>query len=108
MKKLGVESFSKFVQMGEKVVEFTADWCPDCKRIEPDLPEIERKFADRYEFGILDVDEATQIAEQYNVKGIPTFLIFKDGEEIGRLPSRDAKTKEQIETFLEGMSQKKL
>ncbi|RAL24495.1 thioredoxin family protein [Thermoflavimicrobium daqui] len=107
MKKLGEDSFAPFVQMGDKVVEFTADWCPDCKRIEPDLPAIEDQFQNHYTFASLNVDEAPSIAEQYNVKGIPTFLIFKDGEEIGRLPSRDAKTKEQIESFLAGMSQKK-
>lgn len=104
MKKLQNESFTSFIESGKKVVEFSADWCIDCKRIAPDLPEIEQKFADQFLFAELDVDKSREIAEQYNVKGIPTFIVFNDGQEIGRLPSRDAKTKEQVTDFLSGLS----
>ena len=41
-----------------------------------------------------------EIADEYNVKGIPTFIVYRDGKEVDRLPSRHAKTKEQIESFL--------
>ncbi|MBA4496204.1 thioredoxin family protein [Paenactinomyces guangxiensis] len=103
MEKLNSESFSSFIREGDKVVEFSADWCVDCKRIAPDMPAIAEEFADKFSFAVLDVDESRNIAEQYDVKGIPTFIVFRNGEEVDRLPSRNAKTKEQIETFLSGL-----
>ncbi|TCS95703.1 thioredoxin family protein [Hazenella coriacea] len=103
MKKLNLDTFQPFIQEGKKVVEFSADWCIDCKRIAPDLPAIEQKFSSSFEFAELDVDAVRAVAEKYNVKGIPTFIVFSDGTEVGRLPSRNAKTKEQVEEFLSSM-----
>ncbi|MDN4594345.1 thioredoxin family protein [Polycladomyces subterraneus] len=104
MEKLNQQSFAQFIASGKKVVEFNAGWCVDCKRVAPFLPEIEKKFSSNFQFGEIDVDESRSIAEQYNVRGIPTFIVFEDGRETGRLPSREAKTQEQIETFLEQMA----
>lgn len=101
MKKIDQHSFDDFITNGRKVVEFSAEWCVDCKRVAPDMPHLAQKFADQFAFAEIDVDEARAIAEKYVVKGIPTFIVFEDGKEIGRLPSRFAKTKEQIETFLQ-------
>lgn len=101
MNKLTQQDFQNFIESGKKVVEFSASWCIDCKRIAPDLPEIEGQFQGKYDFAELDVDNAREVAEKYNVKGIPTFIVFQDGKEVDRLPSRDAKTKEQVVEFLE-------
>jgi thioredoxin len=98
---LNEKSFASFTNSGSKVVEFTADWCGDCKRIAPDMPEITQAFENNFQFAEIDVDSEQQVAEQYNVKGIPTFIVFEEGKEVGRLPSRDAKTKEQVMDFLE-------
>jgi thioredoxin-like negative regulator of GroEL len=103
MRKVNQETFHAFIESGKKVVEFSADWCIDCKRIAPDLPAIEEQFREQFDFAELDVDESRTIAEEYNVKGIPTFIVFENGKEVGRLPSRDAKTKEQVVAFLSGM-----
>ena len=46
-------------------------------------------------------DELMEPAQDYEVMGIPSLLIFKDGDKIAHLHSRDAKTKEQVETFLQ-------
>jgi thioredoxin len=100
MQKVNKDTFASFIAEGSKVVEFSADWCVDCKRVAPDMPEIAAKFAGQFDFAELDVDESRAIAEEYNVKGIPTFIIFRDGKEVDRLPSRYAKTKEQIVEFL--------
>jgi thioredoxin len=107
MQKLDKDRFGSFIAEGNKVVEFSADWCVDCKRVAPDLPDIAAKFAHQFDFAELDVDESRTIAEEYNVKGIPTFIVFKNGKEVGRLPSRNAKTKEQIEAFLEEYTETK-
>jgi thioredoxin-like negative regulator of GroEL len=99
---LNEKSFASFTNSGSKVVEFSADWCGDCKRIAPDMPEITQSFTN-YQFAEIDVDSEQQVAERYNVKGIPTFIVFEEGKEVGRLPSRDAKTKEQVMDFLNSM-----
>jgi thioredoxin-like negative regulator of GroEL len=99
---LNEKSFASFTNSGSKVVEFIADWCGDFKRIAPDMPEITQSFTN-YQFAEIDVDSEQQVAERYNVKGIPTFIVFEEGKEVGRLPSRDAKTKEQVMDFLNSM-----
>ena len=101
MKKLDKGNFHEFISEGDKVVEFYADWCIDCKRIAPDMPSIVDRFSERFEFAEIDVDQSKEIAEEYNVKGIPTFIVYRDGKEVDRLLSRHAKTKEQIESFLD-------
>ncbi|TCP69598.1 thioredoxin family protein [Baia soyae] len=100
MKELQTNTFPEFITAGRKVVEFSADWCIDCKRILPDLPEIENTFSSTFDFAMIDVDESQEVAQQFQVKGIPTFIVFENGKEVGRLPSRNAKTKEQVVTFL--------
>lgn len=101
MNKLNQEAFERFIESGKKVVEFTASWCIDCKRIAPDIPEIVEQFKDTYQFAEIDVDAEKDVAEKFSVKGIPTFIVFENGKEVGRLPSRYAKTKEQVVEFLE-------
>lgn len=103
MEMLTEKAFAEFTKSGRKVVEFSAGWCIDCKRIAPDMPEITQQFASDFHFAELDVDAQQAVAEQYNVKGIPTFIVFEEGKEVGRLPSRDAKTKEQVIDFLDSM-----
>jgi thioredoxin-like negative regulator of GroEL len=103
MEMLNEKSFASFTSSGKKVVEFTTTWCGDCKRIAPDMPEITQSFADSFQFAEIDADDEQAVAEQYNVKGIPTFIVFEEGKEVGRLPSRFAKTKEQVMEFLDSM-----
>lgn len=103
MKMLNGKTFADFTHSGRKVVEFTTTWCGDCKRIAPDIPEITQTFADTFQFAEIDADNDQEIAQQFNVKGIPTFIVFEEGKEVGRLPSRYAKTKEQVVEFLDSM-----
>ncbi|MFD1019081.1 thioredoxin family protein [Thalassobacillus hwangdonensis] len=84
---------------GKSVFLFTADWCPDCRVIEPFMPEVEEKFAD-YTFVMVDRDAFLQVCIDHDVFGIPSFLAFENGEELGRFVSKDRKTQEEIEAFL--------
>ncbi|GEN51763.1 thioredoxin family protein [Halobacillus faecis] len=83
---------------------FSADWCPDCRVIEPFLPELEDKYSD-WTFVYVDRDQFIHICAENDVFGIPSFLAFKDGEEVGRFVSKDRKTKEQIEEFINKLDQ---
>lgn len=61
------------------LVDFFATWCGPCKMMSPIVDEIAEENADIV-VGKLDVDEADELAEKYDVSSIPTLLVFKNGE----------------------------
>ena len=87
---------------GKVVLFFTADWCPDCRFIKPAMPEIEQDFSD-YPFYEVDRDENIDLAAELNVFGIPSFIVYDNGKEIGRFVNKDRKTKQQVEDFLNNL-----
>ncbi|GMA08712.1 thiol reductase thioredoxin [Tetragenococcus halophilus subsp. flandriensis] len=94
-----VEDLANYVENGENVFCFMADWCGDCRFIKPYLPEIEADFPD-LQFIEVDRDQYIEIAKMWNILGIPSFVVIKNGEERGRFVSKNRKTKEEIEDFL--------
>ena len=72
------------------LVDFWAEWCGPCKAIGPALEEISEARGDAISIVKLNIDENPLTPQKYNVRGIPTLLIFKDGEvvaeKIGALP----------------------
>ncbi|WP_258007258.1 thioredoxin family protein [Staphylococcus sp. 17KM0847] len=78
---------------------FTANWCPDCRVIEPGLPSLEKKY-DTFNFVTIDRDEFIDLAIAHNIMGIPSFLVFKNGQQVGEYIGKERKTIEQIDTFL--------
>ena len=82
------------------VMMFSANWCPDCMFIKPFIPGIEEKYKN-LKFYLLNRDECMDIAIQYDVLGIPSFVCFKKGKEISRFVSTLKKTKEEIEAYLD-------
>ncbi|WP_053218870.1 thioredoxin family protein [Virgibacillus senegalensis] len=93
------EAFSQW-KKSKTIFMFSADWCPDCRVIEPLLPEIETKF-DQYTFIYVDRDKFIDLCAELDIFGIPSFLAFSEDKEIGRFVSKDRKTKEEIEAFIE-------
>ena len=99
IKELNVGSFKSFIEKGNSVVDFWAEWCGPCKVMGPAF-DTAAKEIDEVNFGKVDVDTQTDIAQEYNIMGIPALLFFKDGELIdqtsGAMPSEDviAKIKE--------------
>ena len=101
MKKLAsMEEFQQFKESGKHIFLFSADWCPDCRVIEPILPEIEAKY-NNYTFVYVDRDQFIDLCIELDVFGIPSFVAFANGQELGRFVSKDRKTKEEIEQFIE-------
>lgn len=90
------------LKKGKFVLFFTAGWCPDCQFIKPAMPEIEKDFAD-YKFYSVDRDENIDLAAELNIFGIPSFVVYQDGQEIGRLVNKDRKSKQQVEDFLRNL-----
>ncbi|MBM7586158.1 thiol-disulfide isomerase/thioredoxin [Bacillus pakistanensis] len=95
------EAFEELIAGSSPVIiKFFANWCPDCRRMDMFIDEIMDQF-NQYKWYELNRDEFPEIAETYEVMGIPSLLIFKDGEKVAHLHSANAKTPEQVTEFLE-------
>lgn len=66
------------------VLDFFAKWCMPCRMISPIIEEISNEMDDTVKVCKIDVDEAPDLARQYEVLSIPTLLVVKDGEEVRR------------------------
>ena len=103
---INIEELASYVNDGEKTVFFfTADWCSDCRFIQPFLPEIEAENPD-YRFIQVDRDAYLDLAKEWDVYGIPSLVVLEKGQEIGRLVNRERKTKGQINEFLASIREK--
>lgn len=101
MQKITTEQ--QFQEMIERdqltVMKYTTSWCPDCVRLNMFIDEIIAENPDKEWFEI-DKDEFPELADKYQVMGIPSLLIYKNGEKIGHLHSANAKTPEEVREFL--------
>ena len=79
---LKAENFdSEALQAKEPVlVDFWAAWCAPCRMLSPLVEEIADEMAGKVKFGKLNVDEAPAIAAKYDVRSIPTLILFKEGK----------------------------
>jgi thiol-disulfide isomerase/thioredoxin len=103
MKNLeSIEQFEQLKNEGKYLFVFSAGWCPDCRFIDPFLPEVETKY-NEFTFVHIDRDEFIDLCQQLDVYGIPSFIAFEDGKELGRFVSKDRKTQEEIENFINGL-----
>ncbi len=66
------------------MVDFWAEWCGPCRMVGPIIEDISKEYEDKAVVGKLDVDANQEFAAKYGVRNIPTVLIFKDGEIVGR------------------------
>lgn len=67
------------------LVDFYAPWCGPCKMIGPLLEQISLEFRGRIKFVKVDVDEAGSLAYRYGVTGVPTLMLFRDGQPVDRV-----------------------
>lgn len=93
------QEIATYVEKGKNVFFFTANWCGDCRFIEPALPEIEADFP-MFRFVKIDRDQFLDLAIQWHIVGIPSLVIIEDGQERGRLVNKKRKTKTDISHFL--------
>ncbi|RIN62486.1 thioredoxin [Staphylococcus simulans] len=94
------EDFDKIIESNEPVIiKFEAGWCPDCRAMDMWLDPIVEKYND-YKWYNVNRDELEDVAQDYEVMGIPSLLVFKNGEKTAHLHSANAKSPEQVEDFL--------
>ena len=84
------------------LVDYWAEWCGPCKMIAPVLDEIAKDYSGKLKICKLNIDENAETAPKYGVRGIPTLMLFKDGEvaatKVGALPK--SKLKEWVESVI--------
>lgn len=66
------------------LLDFWAPWCGPCKIMNPVIDELEKELGDKLKVERINVDEAPDKSQQYGVMSIPTYVILKDGKEVGR------------------------
>lgn len=66
------------------LVDFWASWCGPCKMMGPVVEQIAEDMGDSARVCKINIDEQPELASQYNVMSIPTFILFKDGKEVNR------------------------
>ena len=84
---------------GPVLVDFWAQWCGPCKMIAPVLDELAEEYAGKLKIVKLDVDGNSATPSKYNVKGIPTLIIFKNGNVEAKTVG--ALSKSQLAAFIE-------
>ena len=84
------------------LVDFWAEWCGPCKMVAPVVEKIVGDYSGKLKVGKLNVDDNSETPMQYGVQSIPTFIIFKDGEEANRMVGfqSEQKLKSVIDSFV--------
>lgn len=75
------------------LIDFWAEWCGPCKAIAPIVEEIAVEYAGQIRVGKLDADAYQDILMNYNIMGIPTLILFKDGKDVVRITGYQPKDK---------------
>jgi len=74
------------------LLDFWATWCGPCKAMMPVLDELKAELGDRVRIVKIDVDKNTDLAVQMKVMGVPTFMLYRNGQELWREPGVLSKT----------------
>jgi len=102
IKHITDDSFDSDVLAADKpvLVDYWAEWCGPCKAIAPILDEVSKDYEGRVQIAKMNVDENRTVPGKFGIRGIPTLMLFKDGQlaatKVGAL------TKAQLTAFLDG------
>lgn len=76
-----MSTFAELIKSGKPVlVDFYAEWCGPCKMMAPILKEVKQSLGEEVTILKLDVDKNPQVAEAFQIQGVPTLIVFHNGE----------------------------
>jgi len=83
---LNASSFDRFIARAglPVLVDFWADWCGPCKMMAPIFQQVAAEIGTRVRFAKVDTEANSQISMRHHIKGIPSLILFKNGEEVAR------------------------
>ena len=90
--------FKATVAQGVTLVDFWAPWCGPCKMIAPTLDELAGELQGRARIAKVNVDDNPEVAGSFGIMSIPTLLLFKDGQPVGKLVG--AQPKASLKAFV--------
>ncbi len=80
-----MSNFSKIINQPKPVlIDFYAEWCGPCKMMSPVLKQVKDNLGDRVSIIKVDVDKNQELAAKYQVRGVPTLMLFKNGKQLWR------------------------
>jgi thioredoxin 1 len=91
------QNFKQQIKSGVVLVDFWASWCAPCKMMAPVLNEVADSLEGNKRVGKVNVEVARAVSSKYNIRSIPTMILFKDGKEVNRfvgIKSKDFLIKE--------------
>ena len=99
VKDLDTPGFEEAIEKDKPIlIDFWADWCVPCKMTTPQVEAVSKERAD-VDFAKVNTDESMDVAAAYDIRSIPTFIIFQSGEEVARHTGAINKT--QINQFID-------
>ena len=81
------------------LVDYWAEWCGPCKMVAPVLEELARDYSGKLKIAKMDVDANQEVPAKYGIRGIPTLILFKNGQEVAKKVG--AMSKSQLTAFLD-------
>lgn len=78
------QDFKAFIKEGNVIIDFFATWCGPCRMMAPIYDKMAEEFTS-VKFAAIDIDKKPEVPQSLGVRGVPTFIFFKDGKEVDRI-----------------------
>lgn len=96
-----MEDYNKAI-LGKAMLVFSTTWCPDCHFLKTFIDDLVENNRD-WTFYYIDRDQMIDLCVDLEVMGIPSFIAYQDGQEVGRFVSKLRKTQNEIQSFIDGL-----